>query len=183
MSAIPPAARLIQLSELTEVRLGAKVRFLGRVAAYSIDSGCLYLEDPVSSEQSYYNDLDSQHDSGEIAISKVVAEIDTTLVREEMRNTDTAVDTWLNVLGYVQSISGPKDKGREVGSKTAQYNGREPGTESLASRKTCIFKVRTQALLVWDAGPLNPVAYKKALKARTLMVKESQALLTSQCQR
>ena len=144
MSSVPIPARLIHLSDLGRCSKGSKVRFLGCVAAYDIDSGYVYLQPPVSKPRSNQKDpipLDELETEIETETDPqlVVAELETSLIRGDLKESDTAIGTWLNVVGYVQS--------------TIRYKG-------------SLSKTRIQALTVWDAGPLDAGAYHKALESK-----------------
>ena len=137
MSSISLPAHIHHLSDLCQLPPGAKVRFLGCVIAYDTESGHLYLQSPTQlCEQN--EKLGEQHKERPLP-GAVVAELEITLIREDLKESDTAVGTWLNVVGYVKSIAKPKSG---------------------------LYKPKVQALATWDAGSVNIEAYSKALNAR-----------------
>ena len=161
MSSVPPASQLVQLSELEQLSLGSKVRFLGCVVGYSIESGYIYLDYPATSN----NEQNSRPTS-----KATIAELDTALVREELRATDTAIGSWLNVLGYIQKISHLK-KGVIGG---VSNNGKDTEGTVITTLGHAIrhdsCKVRLQAISLWNAGPIDPDSYNEALKARSQLL-------------
>ena len=141
MGSVSLPTRIHHLSDLSQLPSGAKVRFLGCVIAYSTENGHLYLQSPTPKAQLGERNVkfdEQQMEAGTMARA-VIAELEISLIREDLRESDTAIGTWLNVVGYVQSIAKPKSG---------------------------LCKPKVQALAVWDAGSVNIEAYSEALDAR-----------------
>ena len=160
MSSVPPPMRLVPLSELGLLPSGTKVRFLGCVLAYSIETGHLYLEVPTT-------DTESTRSSPESVSKKSIIEVDTAIVREDLGSIDTAIGTWLNVSGYVQSnkevkkVQGsPKMAGEQTNKLALRY-------KPLLDSKYVVQQVRFQAILIWNAGAVDANLYSVALSARS----------------
>ncbi|EON69532.1 hypothetical protein W97_08792 [Coniosporium apollinis CBS 100218] len=85
MSRVPPASRLVFLSDLNHIEAGEKVRFLGCVEDYIVPSGTLVLKHnyPPTS-------------------SPIMAHVNINHVLESIKSTEMQTGAWLNVIGYVE---------------------------------------------------------------------------------
>ena len=137
MSSTSLPTHIHHLSDLSQLPPGAKVRFLGCVIAYDTEGGHLYLQSPTQFCQQNVK-LSEEQKEGPFS-GAVVAELEIDLIREDLRESDTAVGTWLNVVGYVKTV---------------------------AKSKSGLYKPKVQALATWDARSVNIEAYSEALNAR-----------------
>ncbi|KAK4217171.1 CST complex subunit Ten1 [Rhypophila decipiens] len=125
MSNGPLPSQLCLLSELPSKAVHSKVRFLSCVSSYSTSSGILALE--------HHQPMDTH---------RVFALVNVDLILESLKAEQTRPGQWVNLIGYITSISPLAD-------------------ESSGHRVT---NVHVQALLLWSAGPLDLERYEKSVK-------------------
>ncbi|KAI9787058.1 MAG: hypothetical protein M1816_007729 [Peltula sp. TS41687] len=116
----PLPARLVLLSDLPAAKAASKVRFLGCVQNYDVQTGVLVLSSPGT---------------------LVDVRVDVKLLLNSLKNTDTLVGEWINVVGYI--------------------------TERL--RRHGMTEVHVQALMLWSAGAIRVEEYEKAVRERENM--------------
>ncbi|KAK5942775.1 hypothetical protein PMZ80_005341 [Knufia obscura] len=138
----PVASKLIFLHQLNEQPLNAKVRFLCCVVDYDEQTGCLTVEHKYP-----------RIASGQVCTSAVV---DINLILETVKRPLLQAGSWVNVIGYVQSISAVK---RRVSSSR---------TVKQQDMRTNLPKV--QAVLFWDAGALRLDKYEEAIEQHLALV-------------
>jgi len=132
----PVASNLVFLYQLNDQPPNTKVRFLCCVVDYNEQNGCLTVE------HRYPRVV-----TGPACISAVV---DLGLVLETTRCSLLQTGSWVNVVGYVQSVATVK---RRISSAKAN---RQSNVE------TSLPKV--QAVLIWDAGAVQLDKYEETIK-------------------
>jgi len=132
----PVASNLVFLYQLNGQPLNKKVRFLCCVVDYNEQKGCLTVE------HRYPRSI-----IGQICTNAVV---DVNIVLETMRRPLLQAGSWVNVVGYVQSVSTVTR--RVSSSKVSRQLNVEP----------CLPKV--QAVLIWDAGAVQLDKYEETIE-------------------
>ncbi|EFW20131.1 hypothetical protein D8B26_003423 [Coccidioides posadasii str. Silveira] len=93
----PLPTRLVFLSELPNLPVGSKVRFLGCVSKYTIAKGILTLE---------HNDsVSSPNRKGPRRAPGARIDVDVNLLLESLSHSDIDIGNWINVIGYVRPLS------------------------------------------------------------------------------
>lgn len=132
----PVASNLVCLYQLNGQPPNKKVRFLCCVVDYDEQKGCLRVE--------------HRYPRGVIGQVCTNAVVDVNLVLETMRRPLLQAGSWVNVIGYVQSVSTVTRR----------------ASSSKASRQldvtSCLPKV--QAVLVWDAGAVQLDKYEETIE-------------------
>ncbi|KAK9415383.1 hypothetical protein SUNI508_10573 [Seiridium unicorne] len=124
MSNGPLPSKRCMLSELPARAVGDKVRFLGCVDSYGTRTGLLTLKHSFPSS------------------SNVRASVDVKLLLQCLNTGQTDVGRWVHVMGYVTSITKPRD----------------------VHRNTCDGAyVGVQALVLWPADDLDISAYEDSV--------------------
>ncbi|KAG8529421.1 uncharacterized protein KY384_006058 [Bacidia gigantensis] len=144
MSTAPPATTLTFLSNLPNLEIGRKIRFIGCVTAYKTESGVLRLQHSYPSSQS----------------RTIVALVDVNLVLENSKREDLEIGSWVNVIGYVEKTT----KEKEAAHNTSDE--RERKLNSDPNRNRMIDEISVQAVMLWNAGALKITEYEKALEQR-----------------
>ncbi|KAI4094805.1 MAG: hypothetical protein LQ344_002051 [Seirophora lacunosa] len=132
MSTGPLPTRLVLLADLPSLCPGEKVRFLGCVTGYSALTGALTLQHAYPCTP---------------AKPCPTAIVDVNLLLSTLKGTDTQVGAWVNVMGYVQHLTG------EGGVK---------GQEKRSGRRSA----KVQAMMLWSAGGVKLGEYEKAVEMR-----------------
>ncbi|KAK3327520.1 CST complex subunit Ten1 [Cercophora scortea] len=126
----PVPSQLCLLSALPSRTVRDKVRFLGCVTSYSPTTGVLTLEHRQRTQPRH--------------TPFVRALVDVNLVLEGLKAEQTSTGGWVNVIGYITSISPLTD-------------GKGPSHGVLG--------VEVQALVLWSAGPLEVTRYEASATA------------------
>ncbi|KAF3008159.1 hypothetical protein E8E14_003905 [Neopestalotiopsis sp. 37M] len=108
MSKGPLPSKRCLLADLPTHEVGDKVRFLGCVDSYAIQTGVLSLSHKFPSSRS------------------VKASVDVKLLLENLRSGQTDVGQWVHVLGYITSVT-KKAQDREI----SQTSGANVGVQAL----------------------------------------------------
>lgn len=118
-----PSVRCL-LSSLPTKHVGDKVRFLGCVIGYSTHSATLSLQ--------------HEYPSG----NKTTANVDVTLLLENLGSEQTDIGQWIHIIGYITSV-------KQTPLRASM--GPDPAS------------VGVQALVLWVAEDLDIPSYEKAL--------------------
>ena len=169
MSSCAIPARLIPFGQLHLCHPGDKVRFLGCVSGYSVESGYLYLQPPRQSSRNGQDTATIHEIKGtQHHLPSIIAEVDTTLVREHLGRQDIIAGSYLNIIGYVQSKSTGNRRLRPARIdvySTAQID-RETRTRYEEDYDFNVHKVRIQSIVIWTSNQVDTKLYSEALEAR-----------------
>ncbi|CAF9913758.1 MAG: hypothetical protein GOMPHAMPRED_008018 [Gomphillus americanus] len=135
------ASRLVRVRDLSALPSDAKVRFLGCIIRYDVDTGILLLDEARYEET-------AAADGPESSVTKqIIAGVNIELV-SDMKAEKLVPGTWLNVIGYVKGLK------------------HKPVSIQTAAGEKVFHGIRIQALALWDTGPLDIDEYFRALDAR-----------------
>lgn len=156
MSRGPVASRLVLLSDLPSRSIGEKVRFLGwygyhvpsapfpgNLRAVCYGKWLVLIENSVTSYSIASGTLCVGHLYPRD--TNVTALVDVNLLLETLTSEITRIGEFVNIIGYVTSLRGPRKTKAE---------DHEP------------MRVSVQALLVWPTGPMDIQKYEKSLEAQ-----------------
>lgn len=131
----PVASKLMFLCQLKDQQANTKVRFLCCVTDYDEHTGCLTVE------HRYPPDV-----TGQVGTSAIV---DVNLILETMKRQLLQAGSWVNVIGYVQSVSTkkifPSSKGGSQGDRGSSLP-------------------KVKAILIWDAGVVQLDKYEETIE-------------------
>ena len=134
----PLPTRLVFLADLPKLPLGTKVRFLGCVSHHDQKTGLLGLQHAYPPPPS--------------PCSKAI--VDVNLLLESLKNTDTRVGEWVNVMGYVEPVS-------KLGIE-AKTDSRVRKAGFAAEENS----PKIQGVMLWSAGAIKLADYERSLTAR-----------------
>lgn len=137
----PLPTRLVFLSALATTSPGTKVRFLGCVKKYHSKTGFLTLQHAYPPPPSPCS----------------TAVVDINLLLESLKNTDTRLGEWLNVVGYIEPAL---ERSESVGS-----NGRG-SDRSVRVENQNGTTARVQAVMMWSASSVKLAEYERTLAER-----------------
>ncbi|KAI9813184.1 MAG: hypothetical protein M1826_002547 [Phylliscum demangeonii] len=158
----PLPTRLRLLADLVDEAVGSKVRFLGCVNGYHVDTGTLRLEhdrrwrgpnpDPDSPNPGPRSRLKPR--------PSVTAWVDVALVLEQLAPGLLATGEWVNVMGYVAPAPSPS-----MTSPTAYPSQRISATKRADNADNAVaVAVHIQAVLLWSAGGVRVEQYERAVE-------------------
>ena len=137
----PLPTRLVFLSDLATTPPGTKTRFLGCVTEYNPKTGFLTLQHAYPPPPSPCS----------------TALVDVNLLLESLKNKETRLGEWVNVVGYIEL---QLERSESIGSKGRGYD-RDVRMEKQHGTPT-----RVQAVMIWSAGGVKLAEYERTLAAR-----------------
>lgn len=135
ISNAPVASKYVFLHQLQGQQLNTKVRFLCRVVGFDEQTGYLEVEHKYP-----------RNSVGQVCTSAVV---DINLVLETINRPLLQAGSWINVIGYLQSIS---------------TNERASSSKSMRCSDVSSVLPKVQAVLVWDAGAVKLDKYEATIQ-------------------
>ncbi|KAL8906779.1 MAG: hypothetical protein Q9207_001834 [Kuettlingeria erythrocarpa] len=153
MSTAPLPTRLVFLSDLSTISTGEKVRFLGCVTKYSTVTGRITLQ------HAYPSPLSTQH-------SCPTAAVDVNLLLSTLKNTDTQVGEWVNVIGYVQGFVDDGDTKEKMKWRPGAAADAGAGLKSAEKVRQQARIMGVQAVMFWSARGVRLSEYEQVVEMR-----------------
>ncbi|OOQ82400.1 hypothetical protein PEBR_39187 [Penicillium brasilianum] len=142
----PRASIRVFLCDLPALATDTKVRFLGCVRQYDVNTGNLILE----------------HNYPRSKIEAESVSVDVNAVLEDLTSEQLRVGAWLNVIGYIRDLNTPTPSFSSSQLSSSQANG--PSEIATAPVKVTPRPVHIDAVMVFPAGAIALGEYERILR-------------------